>query len=223
MQNILDSHGYSHTAKALRFLNLRLNRVPELASFIPVVSDMRDHLNTDYQNWKNTVESRVALTSEIAWLDKEIDNTVITMGQTAYLKYNRDRTNPNYKGLFPLAPSKMVNEVAGPSKNNWVNMILDTVRKNEEYNYLNDYAGILKENMQRLTATLNQRQELYTQEASTWTKYTITFDSVRSAYNSLYHQFMLILPGKKSLIESLFITKTASKMTSDDPVPSNDE
>ncbi|MBU1222109.1 hypothetical protein KKF34_18965 [Myxococcota bacterium] len=220
MQKILTSHKFSHVTKALRYMTLRLSRVPELSSYIPEVNDLRIKLQNEWDTWQEAVENRIALTGEIEYLDKDVDRDVVTIGQTAWLHYDRKRTNPNFKKLFPVSPSVMVKEVAGQNQMRWVKTLIETIYTDDEYAFLRDLTPNLTTNMEKLQGAINQREELYRQEALARVNYTIVLDNVRNTYNSLYHQFLLAMPDEKSLVESLFYSKNPA-INTEDPTEDN--
>jgi hypothetical protein len=213
MQKLNTRHGYVTIARVLRFLELRLARFPELASYREVVAALRRRLNEDHGAFGETLEQRISATAEIAVLDAELDAGVITVGQTAFLMFDRDREHPMYKLLFPMAPSKMVAEVGGERQERFVHTLLQTIAANEAYLSLRDRATELSRILDQLRQAQARRKELFVAEATARAKYELTADDARREYNQLYHQFMVALPGRGREVETLFYPLASTART----------
>lgn len=204
MQQLSENQGYPVISSCLRYVQLRSAGLPALAAFKDTLGGYRTQLTTDWNAYQDVQEQRIALSGEVGYLDSEVDNLVITIGQLLLMQVGRDRKDPTYRRLFPQSPSSLVVELAGPRQEKNVSVLLETIKTDQAYAPLRDKAAELEAAMTGLKQAVARRADLYAQEASARAKYLMTADAARRAYNSLYHQFMLALPDKKRLVESLF-------------------
>ncbi len=204
MQQLSENQGYHVISSCLRYVQLRSAGLPALAAFKDTLGGYRTQLTTDWNAYQDVQEQRIALSGEVGYLDSEVDNLVITIGQLLLLQVGRDRKAPAYRRLFPESPSSLVVELAGPRQEKNVSVLIETIKTDEAYAPLRDKAAGLETAMTALKQAVARRADLYAQEASARAKYLMTADAARRAYNSLYHQFMLAMPDQKRLVESLF-------------------
>jgi len=206
MQTLTERHGLATLNRALRQLDLALARVPELSSHRPAVAALRQRLTAAQVAHEDVRELRIAASAEIAYYDEEIDWSVVDAGQTLYLQVGRDRNAPAYKTLFPVSPSQMTADLASPRQETWVTALVDTIRRDDAYAALRPVADALAGWSDRLSQAQARRKELYVQEAQTRGALMAVADEARRFYNGLYHQFMVALPDRRRLVESLFMT-----------------
>jgi precorrin-4 methylase len=221
MQTLTERHGIHNLNRALRQLDLGLARVPELSSMRPAVAALRQKVTAAAAAHEDVREQRIAASAEIAYYDEEIDFAVVTAGQTLYLQVDRDRSAPAYKKLFPVSPSQMTADLASPRQETYVTALVDTIRGDETYAALRPVADALAGWSDRLRQAQARRQELYVQEAQARGTLMAVADEARRFYNGLYYQFMVQLPDRKRLVESLFMTFTTTAAAGTD-VPSAD-
>ncbi len=204
MQQLLEYHSLDTLEHALRQLDLRLARVPELADHRPIVAERRAALETARKAFEDAREARIAASAEIAYLDEEIDGTVMDLSQSLLVRLRRDRNDPAYRKLFPVSPTRMTSDVASPQQDRWVEGIAETLRSDAEYADMRPLSDVLSGLMERLRQSRARREELYVKEERSRTALRLSADDARRFYNGLYHRFMMILPGRKRLVESLF-------------------
>ncbi|MBU1244475.1 hypothetical protein KKD52_16205 [Myxococcota bacterium] len=218
MQTLHERHGFYTLNRALRQLDLGLARVPDLASTRPAVAALREKVTAAHAAHEDVREQRIAASAEIAYYDEEIDFAVVTAGQTLYLQCGRDRGAPAYKKLFPVSPSQMTSDLASPRQETYVTAMVDTIRKDDAYAALRPVADQLAGWTDQLRQAQERRRGLYVQEAQARGTLMAVADEARRFYNGLYYQFMVQLPDRKRLVESLFMTFSTAAASPETPV-----
>ncbi|PKN26358.1 MAG: hypothetical protein CVU65_05885, partial [Deltaproteobacteria bacterium HGW-Deltaproteobacteria-22] len=150
MQQLSENQGYHVISSCLRYVQLRSAGLPALAAFKDTLGGYRSQLTTDWSAYQEVLEQRIALSGEVGYLDSEVDNLVITIGQLLLLQVGRDRKDPAYRRLFPESPSSLVVELAGPRQEKNVSVLLETIRTDEAYAPLRDKAAELEAAMTAL-------------------------------------------------------------------------
>lgn len=204
MNRLYERHGFTAISRSLRVLELRLAGIPELRSHAEDIAAMRQRLSTAQNALTEIEEQRQAAGAQISYLDSRVDELVVTMGQTAYLQFGRDRTQPGYTRLFPVAPSKMVADSASERQDRFVTVLVETIRNEEAYVPLRPMADEIMNWMEELRGAITQRKDLYVREAQARAVSHEIQDTARRFYNGLYHRFMVTIPDNRPLVESLF-------------------
>jgi len=210
MQRLTANHSYNTMSRALRFLDLRLVRFPELAEFRDLVVAARKKLTEEHGAHVEAQEQRIAATAEIGALDDGIDGATLTLSSAALALFDRRREDPRYRQLFPQAASSLLTDVGGERQERFVATVCATVKTDDVYAPLREKGLQLERLAEQLKQAQARRQDLWQQEAAQGGKYQMTADAIRREYNALYHQFMLRMPGREAEIDTLFLQLSPS-------------
>jgi len=210
MQRLTANHSYNTMSRALRFLDLRLVRFPELAEFHDLVVTARKKLAEEHGAHVEAQEQRIAATAEIGALDDGIDGTTLTLSSAALALFDRRREDPHYRKLFPQAASTLLTDVGGERQERFVGNVCATLKTDDVYAPLREKGLQLERLAEQLKQAQARRQDLWQQEAAQGAKYQMTADAIRREYNALFHQFMLRMPGREAEIDTLFLQLSPS-------------
>ncbi len=205
MQKLTASHSHNTISRALRFLELRLARFPELAEFKDIVVMLRKKFAEDQGAYSEAQEQRIAATAELGVLDDGVDALAITIAHGALALFDRDREHPRYRQLVPSAVTPNVNAVGGERQERFVNHMIQTLKSDDAYAPLRDKGEQLERLAGQLKEAQARRQDLWQQEASLGVKFKMTAEATRREYNTLYHQFMIRMPYREAEIDTLFM------------------
>lgn len=213
MQKLSGKYGQTPTVKAVRFLSIRLKSRPESAHLAKDLDDERAELRNKFEEYEQAKEERIALTSEIQYLDGVLDRKVMELSRTVLLETENDRNAPKYRKLFSSSPSERLKDIASDAQERFVKGILSRLREDEDYKHLQSIGDDLEDRLIQLKNAVEQRKELYLEESQKETDWRIAKDEVQRHYNLTYHYLQLIFPGDEALVESFFskLSKSSSK------------
>ena len=210
MQKLTTRQSFNTMSRALRYLELRLARFPELAEFRDQVVAARKKHAEAHASYTEAQEQRIAATAEIGALDDGVDDTTLTLGQATLALFDRNREHPLYKRAFPQSPSSALTDVGGDRQERFVANLCATLKTDDAYAPLREKGLALERLAEQLKQAQARRQDLWQREAALGVKYEMTADAIRREYNALYHQFMLRMPGREAEIDTLFLQLNAS-------------
>ena len=206
MQTLTDRHRLPATARALRFLSIRLRTREEAAPLLAAVNDLRTRLQDADEAWQQAREERVAASAELAYCDSLLDAAVLDLSRELNVLTKGRKDDPRRKRLFPMAPSVAVRDVASQAQDILVQTIITTLRSDAAFQTLIGYADRLEPLLKAVEEARDIRQKLYVPEGQAFGVRQQTLDESHRVYNLMHHRLTLLYTDDPALVESFFAT-----------------
>lgn len=219
MQRLTEEHSYAKTIRALRHHAIRLQSHPETRPLAEECVVARRNLQNKGDVYEEAREARVAKTSQIVYLDGEVDAEMMNLSRGVLAETKGNRDAPHYRQLFPIAPSTAMASTNSEAQQRFVRTVIQRLREEAEYEALCHHADTLEKLQEELDTAEQERNDLYIKESKAGTDLRIFLDKVQRDYNLSYPRLQLLFPDKSRFVESFFLrlrTPTSPKTTDED-------
>ncbi len=215
MQNLRPDQSFPIHMRAFRFVTIRLRSRPQTKALAAETQVQRDALKAAGEAYDEAVEERVAATAEVEYVDSVLDVSVLDLSRELLALNGGDRQDPRFTKLFPVAPAETVRPVTTEGQNRAVRVIVELLKEDPNLAPLRHHAASIGEKLANLEAALKARDGRYVDEDKANANRRQVMDHARRMYRMLMPRLQLIFPNDPVLVESFFLTLSATNKRED--------
>ena len=223
MEKLRDDHSFPVVKRAVRYCALRLTSRPELAEGAAAMATCRATLRRCEDAYDDALDAKVAATAEVTYRDGRLDRAVAALARDVNAVVDGRTDDPRYQRIFLVSPSEGMRPRGGPEQDRFVQNVLATLEKDDDFADLRKHAVPIGACQRELDEAVARRAGLELAEKRAGRELDIAAAEARDTYNQMAHRVALVYPKDAALVDSFFWSAEQARLARaeapDAPVP----